>query len=66
MLLWSGALISVCPTVRTALVSPSNWWFLGSYRRLRDKLLLRHSFTFIAALGRRLRRHSATVAKSPL
>ncbi len=35
----------------TALVTPQNWWFLGSYCDLRCKLLNQASLRFIATLG---------------
>jgi hypothetical protein len=34
-----------------ALVSPQNWWFLGSYTRFRENFLSRYSWQIIAALG---------------
>ena len=35
----------------TALVTPQNWLFLTSYRKLREKLLRRHTWNFVARLG---------------
>ncbi len=34
-----------------ALVTPQNWWFLGSYAALRNDLLTRQTFRCIATLG---------------
>jgi hypothetical protein len=39
------------PGATIALVTPQNWWFLGSYFKLRKALLTERSFNFIAALG---------------
>jgi hypothetical protein len=39
------------PGGTTALVTPQNWWFLGSYRGLRRKLLTSVRLTVIATLG---------------
>ena len=35
----------------SALVTPQNWWFLGSYKPVRDNLLTRWSVHFIVTLG---------------
>ncbi len=35
----------------TALVTPQNWWFLGSYKELRKQLLTTKCFNAIATLG---------------
>ena len=35
----------------TALVTPQNWWFLGSYRELRKQLLANKCFNAIVTLG---------------
>ena len=35
----------------TALVTPQNWWFLGSYKELRNQLLTAKCFNAIATLG---------------
>ena len=34
-----------------ALVTPQNWWFLGSYTGLREDILTRCAFNFIVTLG---------------
>lgn len=34
-----------------ALVTPQNWWFLGSYSKFRDHLLQERSLSFIVTLG---------------
>ena len=35
----------------TAIVLPQNWLFLGTYRKLREKLLKNETFSFIVRLG---------------
>lgn len=39
------------PAGSVSLVTPQNWWFLGSYKTLRDRLLREHAFNFIVTLG---------------
>jgi hypothetical protein len=39
------------PQGTSALVSPQNWWFLGSYSRLRHELLINSRLNFIITLG---------------
>ena len=39
------------PGGSTALVSPQNWWFLGSYRQMRQSVLARYSLGLIVTLG---------------
>jgi hypothetical protein len=34
-----------------ALLTPQNWWFLGSYSKFRNRLLLESSLNFILTLG---------------
>lgn len=36
---------------RTALVTPQNWLFLGTYRRLREKLIKEKEWSVVACLG---------------
>lgn len=44
--------LSFCePGGSTALVTPQNWLFLGSYKGLREKLLKRNQWDLIARLG---------------
>ena len=42
---WAGSMGTV------AMVMPQNWLFLKSYKKLRERLLKRHSFDVVARLG---------------
>jgi hypothetical protein len=39
------------PGGTATVVSPQNWWFLTSYRKLRERLLTRQEFNFVSTLG---------------